>query len=71
MIIDRRFICRPNPLYNRTMIRHTFVHIPGIGPKTEQNFWAAGVLDWDAFDGDVPLKLSTPKRNAVAVALAE
>ena len=53
------------------MIRHTFLHIPGIGPKTEQNFWAAGVLDWDAFDGDVPLKLSAAKRDAIADALAE
>lgn len=31
------------------MLRHTFCHLPGIGPKTEQNLWQAGVTSWDAF----------------------
>ena len=31
------------------MLEHTFVHIPGIGPKTEQGIWSRGLLTWDDF----------------------
>ena len=53
------------------MLRHTFLHIPGIGPKTEQGFWAAGVQNWDAFSKDATLKLSASKRQTIADALIE
>ncbi len=53
------------------MLRHTFLHIPGIGPKTEQGFWAAGVHDWEAFFDDGALKLTASKRKAIAAGLTE
>ena len=53
------------------MLRHTFLHIPGIGPKTEAGFWADGVDDWNAFSDDAPLKLSNTKRDAIADLLKE
>ena len=53
------------------MIRNTFLHIPGIGPKTEQNIWAAGVDDWDAFFSRESLNLSAAKRQKMAVELSE
>jgi uncharacterized protein len=53
------------------MIRQTFLHIPGIGPKTERAFWAAGVDDWHAFFEDASLKLSTSKRATIADVLTE
>ena len=28
------------------MIRSTFIHIPGIGAKTEQRLWSDGITDW-------------------------
>ena len=28
------------------MLRSTFCHIPGIGPKTERQLWAAGLRSW-------------------------
>jgi len=31
------------------MLRNTFVHLPGIGPKREQELWRQGILDWDRF----------------------
>ncbi len=31
------------------MLEHTFIHIPGIGPKTEKALWRQGVLTWDHF----------------------
>ncbi len=30
------------------MLRHTFCHIPGIGPKTERELWQAGLTTWEA-----------------------
>ena len=29
------------------MLRNTFCHIPGIGPKSEYNLWSHGILSWD------------------------
>ena len=31
------------------MLRSTFIHVPGIGPKTERRFWESGLTDWDCF----------------------
>lgn len=29
------------------MLRHTFLHLAGVGPKTEQELWRRGICDWD------------------------
>lgn len=31
------------------MLEHTFIHIPGIGLKTEQNLWRRGISTWSDF----------------------
>ena len=31
------------------MLRHTFIHLPGIGPHRERKLWDQGILDWDGF----------------------
>lgn len=31
------------------MLRNTFVHLPGVGPKRERALWDQGILDWDGF----------------------
>lgn len=55
----------------QSMLRNTFLHLPGIGPKTERAFWAAGIMDWDAFGGEAPLNLPASRRRAINDALAE
>ncbi len=40
------------------MLLHTFCHIPGIGLKTEQKLWKAGVTTWDCWREPCPLRLS-------------
>ena len=30
------------------MLERTFIHIPGIGPRTERSLWRVGVTDWQA-----------------------
>jgi uncharacterized protein YprB with RNaseH-like and TPR domain len=29
------------------VLRHTFCHLPGVGARTEQRLWAAGLTTWD------------------------
>ncbi len=53
------------------MLQQTFMHIPGIGPKTERGLWNAGVDSWNAFFKQTSLKLSASKRRAIADALTE
>ncbi len=31
------------------MLRHTFIHLPGVGPQRERSYWEQGILDWDQF----------------------
>ena len=31
------------------MLEHTFIHIPGIGPKTERYLWRHGIITWKHF----------------------
>lgn len=31
------------------MLRHTFIHLPGVGVHRERTLWKQGILDWDRF----------------------
>src|SRR5262249_4925622 len=31
------------------MLRHTFVHLPGVGSQRERALWDQGILDWERF----------------------
>jgi len=31
------------------VIENTFIHIQGVGPKTERNIWQKGIADWSGF----------------------
>ena len=45
------------------MLKRTFIHIPGIGPKTENVLWKRGIHTWEDFLGsDAPL--FSPGRDA-------
>ena len=43
------------------MLKYTFCHVPGIGPKTERHLWRSGFHSWHAVTGDDPLPLSPNK----------
>ena len=45
------------------MLNNTFVHIQGIGRKTEERFWEAGVRTWDDFRSPYPLNISAGKAD--------
>jgi hypothetical protein len=54
------------------VLEHTFIHIPGIGPKKEQRLWEKGILTWETFltEGDnglfPPQRRSCVRRNVEA-----
>ncbi len=39
------------------MLNHTFCHLPGIGQKTEQRLWAAGIRSWEDWQNPGPVRL--------------
>ncbi len=48
------------------MLTNTFIHIQGIGLKTEKRFWAAGIHGWDDFVEPYPRGLSIPRVAYIA-----
>ncbi len=36
------------------MLRHTYLHVPGVGEKRERDLWLRGFTDWEAFRGGHP-----------------
>jgi uncharacterized protein YprB with RNaseH-like and TPR domain len=52
------------------MLRHTFCHLPGVGPKTELALWDAGLTSWDDLLGQA-LPSSYPLRRSCADHLRE
>lgn len=51
------------------MLPSSFSHIPGIGLKTEQRFWASGICSWDDFDRRLT-RLSAAKCSEIESYLA-
>jgi uncharacterized protein YprB with RNaseH-like and TPR domain len=46
------------------LLEHTFIHISGIGPKTEQHLWQRGILTWTEFLRHEQMVFSSPARDA-------
>lgn len=46
------------------MLTNTFCHIPGIGEKTEQNLWSAGITSWDVAALQEGVKAATRGRRS-------
>jgi len=46
------------------LLEHTFIHIAGIGPKTEQRLWHGGILTWEAFLARGNRGIFPPARHA-------
>lgn len=47
------------------MLKNTFLHIPGIGIKTEQRFWKAGIRKWGDMINNPPVHLRHTKINFI------
>ncbi|MEN8199892.1 MAG: ribonuclease H-like domain-containing protein [Thermodesulfobacteriota bacterium] len=39
------------------MLTHSFIHLPGIGIKTEENLWRAGIHQWHQWQEEPPVRL--------------
>ncbi|NBB81753.1 MAG: DUF429 domain-containing protein [Verrucomicrobia bacterium] len=44
------------------MIRKTFLHLPGVGPKTEEKFWALGIHDWEDLESRCSKQLISSRK---------
>lgn len=53
------------------MLRHTFVHVPGIGERTERHLWSLGVVDWDCAMGGVAGRVPAHCRKSLPAAIEE
>ena len=53
------------------MLRHTFIHLPGIGPHRERKLWEQGILDWDRFLDAAANGILTKKMCESAVPLVQ
>jgi len=53
------------------MLKNTFLHIPGIGNKTEQQFWDSGIHSWKDFIQNCPIRLSQSKIDTIIRSLEE
>ena len=53
------------------MLKNTFQHIPGIGPKSEARLWAAGAMDWGCLDRSAGVDLAPKKKATLAAACRE
>lgn len=50
------------------MLQHTFCHLDGIGRKTEERLWEAGILSWQDWQDPPPICLkSTSRIEAITV----
>ena len=53
------------------MLKNTFIHIPGIGIKTEERLWESGIRDWDYLMDDIPMPVSQRRRLAITEGIQE
>lgn len=49
------------------MLQNTFIHVPGIGLKSEQNLWSKGIVSWEVFRGAPVCSLPFGKKKADSV----
>ena len=53
------------------MITSTFVHLPGIGPDTEERLWSAGCLTWDDLPEHAPRIFGRARASRLLESLSE
>jgi len=53
------------------MLKNTFCHIPGIGPKSERTLWDAGLTAWDTLNDEMLGKVSSKRRELLSRYSAE
>ena len=53
------------------MLKNTFCHIPGIGPRVESRLWSRGYHTWDCVLGGCPEKLPRRLRSSLPAELKQ
>ncbi|MFH1215689.1 MAG: ribonuclease H-like domain-containing protein [Pseudomonadota bacterium] len=58
-------------LSHTILLHNTFIHIPGIGEKTESQIWQAGIHTWDQWRPPYPTSLPESKVNLITYHLEQ
>ena len=53
------------------MLKNTFVHIPGLGLKSEQRFWSSGIHSWDDLLRENLTRFSAQRRDFLKQGIEE
>ena len=53
------------------MLTNSFIHIQGIGPKTEQRLWDSGFRDWNSYSGDLAIPISASRKYFLVKGIEE
>lgn len=53
------------------MLRHSFIHLPGIGQARERKLWQAGCLDWTRFRAELPSLARDEAKRALMAQLLD
>lgn len=51
------------------MLHNTFIHIPGVGEKTEKQIWRSGIHSWDEWREPLPANLPRTKIKLITMQL--
>jgi uncharacterized protein YprB with RNaseH-like and TPR domain len=47
------------------MLKNTFIHVPGLGIKSEQRIWSSGIYSWEDLSGKQDICFSPYKREII------
>ena len=53
------------------MLKNTFIHVPGLGIKSEQRIWSSGIYSWEDLSGKEATCFSPYKREIVKQCIEE
>jgi len=53
------------------VIENTFIHLQGVGPKTERNIWQKGITDWNGFLSYGGIVISPAKDKLIRMQLED
>jgi hypothetical protein len=53
------------------MLKNTFIHVPGLGIKSEQRIWSSGISSWEDLSGKEVTCLSPYKRGFIKGCIEE
>ena len=61
----------PLSLAAHSLLRRSFIHLKGVGPRSERHLWKQGIADWDSLAIEAPRHFRGKRLETVLASLAE